>query len=331
MADRIKLKDNLRKRLFDRLTLDRNVSLKELSREINCGYSGLKNWRTGKRLIPEDAFHAFLTLADFDISSEKDNFVKYPSNWGAALGGVRANDKPRNLILKKMAHARKFRKHTIVLPQMNNDLWELFGVFLGDGCISKTFSKYENRWLYLSILTGHMKDDLDYYDSRILPILKLFNCKAGYQFRPEYNVITIRINNKKIFTFLKNLGMPVGKKKDKLRISKEIFFSSKETKAAVLRGLLDTDGHMFARKDEGYRYPYIKITSASRLFRKDIKKLIREFGLPAYEHGEDIQVRGSANVKQWMGLIGTSHPLNMKRYNTWLNTGVLLPKKGLVV
>ncbi len=332
MENRIKLKDDFRVQFFNQILSKNNITLKQLSKKINCGYSGLKNWRTGKFLIPEEDFNSLLALVEFESAQVKHNFTKYPSNWGAKLGGVVSNDRSQTFIAKRMAHARRFRKHKIIVPpEMNDQLWEFLGTFFGDGCLSKVFSKYDKRWLYFSILTGHMQDDLEYYKNKVMPTLKYFNCNANYNLRPEYTVVTIRINNKNVFNFLKKHGMPVGLKKDKLRIPKEVFISTNPTKAAILRGLLDTDGHIFARKDEGYKYPYVKITSASKLFRKDIKKLIRGFGLPAYEHGTDVLVRGSANFKTWMNLIGSSHPLNIKRYNNWLKTGVLLPKNGLVV
>ena len=175
-----------------------------------------------------------------------------------------------------------------------------------------------------------MTDDLDYYSLRIVPILKeKFNLSGHYRTRSTDHVIYIRIKNKRVFDFFKGLGMPVGKKKNKIRITRKMFKSSASVKAALLRGLLDTDGHIFARKDEGYKYPYLEISSGSDKFLDDIKRLIREFGLPAYIHDTNVLIRGGKNLKGWMEMIGSSHPVHTNRYDTWLSTGKLLPKRAL--
>lgn len=332
MKNRIRLDNDFRISLFDRLLSRNNMTLRQLSVKLKCGYSGLKNWRSGKILIPENIFNDLINLGGSEIKQElQGNFMRYPMNWGQKLGGETANNRPQQILDKKMENARKFKMRTIISPEINNDIWELLGIGMGDGCLSKSFSKYEERWLHLFILTGNMTDDREYYETRILPILKQFNCNATYHFIPHQNCITIRVNSKVIFDYFRKLGMPIGVKKDKIRIPKSVFKSSFGVKAAVLRGLLDTDGHIYARKDQSYKYICLKITSASKAFREDMKYLIREFKIPAYIHAEDVLVTGNSNVKTWMKLIGTSHPINIIRYNTWLLTGQLLPKKGLVV
>ncbi len=329
MDERIKLNNDFRIELFDSILSSNNISLRQLSRELGCGYSGLKTWRRGECLIPSDKFDAILKLAGIEKTQIEDKFTKLSSNWGAVLGGTVANNKPKRLIKQKMIHARTFRKSKISLPKINVDVWELLGAFLGDGCLSKTFSNYEGRWLYLAVLTGHMYDDLEYYKNKIIPIIRSFNSYVNYRLIPEQTTIRITIRSRLIFDFLKELGMPVGEKKGQLRITKEMFGSPNVVKAAILRGLLDTDGHIFARKDEDYKYLHLEITSADDRFRKDIIKLIGEFGLRAYEHDTNVLIRGNANVRHWMKAIGSSHPVHIKRYNRWLNTGKLLPKRAL--
>jgi hypothetical protein len=229
-----------------------------------------------------------------------------------------------------------FKRKTLV-PDLDDSIRELFGVCLGDGCLTQFLSGYDNRFRHFVIFTGNLKDDFTYYKDYILPILReKFGIKISLKERPVYGSVSAYIGNKMVFDYFKKLGIPIGEKKDKIKIPKQVLDSSLNVKAAVLRGLFDTDGHLFARKDEGYRYPSIKITSASKSFLVQLKGLIREFGLPAYIHmysrmgeinGGDVLIRGAGNVKIWMALIGTSHLLNKARYIEWLNTGKLLPKK----
>jgi len=101
-----------------------------------------------------------------------------------------------------------------------------------------------------------------------------------------------------------------------------------EYKKMVIRGLLDTDGCFFARKDEDYRYPYILISSAYSDFRKQIVNILRERSYPAYIHGTNVLVRGAANIHKWMSDIGSSHPKIIKKYEEWIRTGRMLPLGG---
>jgi len=237
-------------------------------------------------------------------------------------------------INERMKYVRSFIK-VPKLPKIDDGIWELVGVCLGDGCLSKYFSKYDNKIRYSVLFTGNSIDDYWYYQRYLVPLLRSkFNLKVNPHIRKNYNVIYTVIGSKRIFDFFKNLGMPVGKKKNKIKVTARMFRSSKNAKAAILRGLLDTDGCIFARKDEGYRYPHIKISNSNLKFLLQLKKLLKQFGLPAYvhwegEHGGDVIIRGSKNVKNWMNFIGTSHPVHRRRYVEWLQSGKLLLKSHL--
>ncbi len=234
-------------------------------------------------------------------------------------------------IKAQMAHVRSFRRKTLV-PSQDELLWELFGVCLGDGCLSRCFNRTTGYTMNFTIFTGNGKDDFEYYTTYLAPSLRSkFNIKVTPYLRKDSNSIAIRINNQSVFYSFKKLGMPIGKKKEKIEIPPIMFKKPKRVKAAVLRGLLDTDGCIFARRDEAYKYLHIKITSANESFLYQIKKLMGDFNLPAYvhwqgRHGGDVIVRGNSNIKRWMALIGTSHPLIKQRYIGWLDKGVLLPK-----
>ena len=212
---------------------------------------------------------------------------------------------------------------------------ELFGICLGDGCLSTYPTKNSGR-RYDVIFTGNSKDDFNYYMDFLVPTLKSkFDIAITPRIRSDSNTIYVVINNRKVFEFFKALGMPVGKKKNKISLAGVLRYD-KRVKAAILRGLLDTDGCIFARKDEGYRFLHIKITSATLSFLLQLKKFLKEFELPSYVHwqgvhGGDIIVRGNRNIKEWMNVIGSSHSMVKKRYNEWVTTGRLLPKNSMLI
>ena len=331
---RIRLTSAFRSALFEDVLTKNNLTLYQLSEKLNSGYSGLKKWRSGKTLIPEDVLRTLIGMSSDRLRDAAGEYIteRLSENWGCCLGGKTFARKYTKDMNKRMDGVRSFIRSStrLKIPSIDNDVWELFGVILGDGCLSKYFSRCQRGDVYEVLLTGNMTDDLQYYIRRIIPIIRLkFGSKADYHFRPDVHVIFIKIKSKPIFEFFKTLGVPVGKKKNKIRIPDRVFRSGDAVKAAVLRGLLDTDGHIFARKDEGYKYPYLEISSGSNKFLDDIKSLIRDFGLPAYIHGGNVLIRGGKNLKLWMEKIGSSHPVHINRYNMWLSTGILLPKRAL--
>lgn len=327
VEERVLIKKDFPKIFFNHILVKRNINLKKLSTELDVSYSTVKNWKAGKFLIPVRIFEKLLGISDqhFQKVINKKVVVK-SSNWGQILGGQAVAKKFEQKMKTRMQYIRKF-KETVLIPSMDSSVWELFGICLGDGCLSKYFSNSENIWRYEVAFTGHRNDDREYYNNFLLPLLhSKFLLKTKARERSYDNTIRIHIRSKKIFDFFQKIGMPVGKKKGKLRISKNILESSKQTKAAILRGLLDTDGQIFARKDENYRYPYLIITSADQTFLKQLKKIIREFDLPAYIHTSNVVIRGGENLKNWMKLIDSSHPIHKARYEYWKNTGKLFPK-----
>ena len=70
------------------------------------------------------------------------------------------------------------------------------------------------------------------------------------------------------------------------------------------------------------------ITSAHDGLRKQLVKMLRERGYPAYIYSKDVLVRGSANLHKWMSDIGSSNPKIVKRYEEWNKSGRMLPLGG---
>ncbi|MDE1824313.1 MAG: hypothetical protein KGH74_03370, partial [Candidatus Micrarchaeota archaeon] len=121
----------------------------------------------------------------------------------------------------RMAYVRSFIANTTSIPTLDKEIYEIFGICLGDGCLSKYYSNYDNAIKYEVKFTGNSKDDLEYYQNFLLPTLKSkFNIKLSYRIRKDCNAINMNINNKQVFMFFKNLGMPIGDKKNKIKLPK---------------------------------------------------------------------------------------------------------------
>ncbi len=208
------------------------------------------------------------------------------------------------------------------IDKISPEFLEFFGVMMGDGCIVR-FKKPPKGNYYLRIfISGNSKRDSNYMTNYLNSILKRFNVYA-YLYREKHtNTLVAVINHKKFAEFLVSLGFPVGKK-GQIEIPKWIMELPLEKKFHVIRGLFDTDGSMSARKSEQYRRPMTLIDSESVPLRKQLKIILREAGLPAYDSSGTVGVDGAKGTKKWFELIGSNNPRNLDRYNGWIKTGTL--------
>ena len=135
---------------------------------------------------------------------------------------------------------------------MNENLAEFVGAMIGDGCltIARRQGKKDQE---LALLTGHIRNDFEYYTRIIRPIIREnFGVEGYLKRRVKDNCIEL-IMSKSIHQFLRGLDFPIGVKYDNLQIPKSIF-GDKRLAKACLRGIFDTDGSIYRR----YSKPYNK-------------------------------------------------------------------------
>jgi len=99
-----------------------------------------------------------------------------------------------------------------------------------------------------------------------------------------------------------------------------------EHKKFLLRGLFDSDGSIYAKKSEGYRYPIISIRSKNKKFLEEIYLLLKEHDYPAYFSDWNVSVRGIKNINKWFEDIGSSNLRNTLKYQYFLKHKNLPPK-----
>ncbi len=157
---------------------------------------------------------------------------------------------------------------------MNNreELAELVGIILGDG------SLYVNvkHQIYQFAMMGHIKNDREYYESFLLPLLeKHFGKNFKVNLITKTNGIRIRSQERSTVKKISELGIPIGNKvKNNVKIPEWIFANKKLIKACI-RGLVDTDG--FVTPITGRNYSYIwfssKVTGIQKSFSRSMKLL----------------------------------------------------------
>lgn len=335
-ACRVTFPDGFQRELFSTILRNQGITLKELAHAIDVSRWTLKRWRLGIYSVPGEVFVKICSMfPEARIFVEKNPPEIKSANWGARKGGIAAVHKsgPEKLA-QKMAYVRSFiRKGPRSMslskqPDLNApDFWEFFGAMLGDGCLSKYHVNDRKGARYCMLITGNSKFDGEYFEHLRSLVKRLFGLDPYIRKEKRANVLRFVIHRRAAFEVLKSVGYPVGRKTD-LSLPVQVMSLPWERKKVVIRGLFDTDGCIFARKDEGYRYPYIMITSAHEKLRRELVGILRKRGYPAYIHGDDVLVRGAANLRRWMSDIGSSNPKIVKRYEEWIRTGRMFPLGG---
>lgn len=321
---RIKFDKELQVRIFNKIS--EKMTFKELGSKLNLSWNTLKRWRNGKYSVPYNIFNQIKKIVPEIIQFEKEGKI-LKKNWGASKGGLKAISKINKDELKKRLEYARSRR-TFSYKEINlcivNSLsaLEIFGVVLGDGCLSKIYLKREKRYRYYVFITGNLQKDKAYLISYIKPLIEnTFQVKVRIRERYQHNCINLIIEGRPIFWWFVKNGVPIGKKGKYLKIPNNLMLMENSKLNYLIRGLFDTDGCISARKDEGYKYPHLIITSISEILREQIKYILRRQGFTAYTHSKDVVIRGNENFKKWFILIGSRNQRNLNRYQEWLKTG----------
>jgi len=219
---------------------------------------------------------------------------------------------------------RDLRKGMVLPKHPSRELAYFCGVLAGDGSINqrKSHGDYEIK------IAGNPKDEKEFYKKVICPLTKrLFNLSIRPQHYDSNTIYGVRIWSKSLVNFFKSIGHPVGKKKDKLKVP-EIFYGKYEKD--FIRGLFDTD---FCLRFRRGNYPVISGSSNSKEFMKEISLMLKSKGFKVTEYFDlkqydvrfkkgysiihRIELPGHSNYKKWKIKIGTFHPKNVKKINSF--------------
>lgn len=321
MDKRINFNKDTLKLIFNKV----NLGTKELSIQTDTPLSTLKQWKNGSRTMPLYFFYELCTF-NVDIEKHRNEGKELDVGWGQIKGGKKSvcnltskELKDKMVKIRSNSYARQIKNFDL------DDALEFYGIMMGDGCISEYFASYEKIQKREIRITGNGIRDRIYFEKHLLPMLhRLFQVKIKPYFRKDSNVVDLAIKSKHVSSWLIDQGFPIGKKVG-LQIPDWIMLQPPEKINNVIRGLFDTDGCITARKDEGYKNPYIFIASGSEILRNQIKIVLRKQGFPAYIHGHSVVIRGCKNLKKWFSTIGSNNPRNYRRYQRWLKTGYLKP------
>ncbi|MAG15886.1 hypothetical protein CMO88_02390 [Candidatus Woesearchaeota archaeon] len=201
--------------------------------------------------------------------------------------------------------------------KISKELTKLYGILLGDGCLSKVGKKY-----YFILITGHAIDDRAFFENTIVLLKEI----SGRQYRIKKrrgNTIEISFSNKSLFTLLKSLEFPVGKKGINLKISSLFDYKSYRH---LVRGYFATDGSLVLTDNNGLLYPRIEFSSISKKLLKQVLEYLKSMGMhgniyvsrkydnPNLHTLYRIQCNGKTNLEIFRDKVGFVNPKQEIRY-----------------
>lgn len=319
---RIKVKDS--DILFKEILNELNLNLKQFSKKVGINYSTLKKYVRGDLLMPKDLFEKVLFFSKKQ-SYWKKSSAEIPDNWGASKGGKIAAT--RDLANNRVKYARKFKKIKKFNPKIDEFFCEFYGALMGDGCISK-FKDWEGKERFMIYFSGNKKLDSDYLKYLQIEISSRYGTYVYYYDYKDRNLCFLSIKNKQISLFLHKFGFPMGLKYGKLKIPNKLLNLPWKKKKMILRGLFDTDGSIFAKKREKYRYPHICISLKDKKVLRQTRVILRDKNYPCWIGGDNLFLRGNENIKRWFLDVGSSNERNLFKYRYWIKNGIMPKNLG---
>lgn len=207
--------------------------------------------------------------------------------------------------------------------KLDKDLYEFYGVLIGDGCISRYH--YNSKIHYELRIDGNSLTDIDYYNQHLLKLISnLINKTPRVYFRKKFNGIYVHFRDKEFAFFLKEIfNFPFGKKGN-IKIDDNILNDFEKLKY-VLRGLFDTDGCIYFTKNNSKirYYPIIEISSHSFNLINQLKEVLdaKGFTVKISHYKDSVKLHGKKNLLKWMKLIGTNHPDKASKFKFWTKYG----------
>lgn len=210
---------------------------------------------------------------------------------------------------------------------MNKGIAEIIGLFIGDGCLSRYFSKYENRWKSIVLFTGNLYNDKKYYENILQPlILKNFGVRGYIYHRNDDNTLRYFIDSKKLINYLLKMGFKFGSKTNSCKIPITIL-GNKELEIACICGIFNADGTVYRRYSKKYKghskfykkYAVVQIKMKNKVLIRQIRNILQKTGFKLNKVTKDkgcwlIRITNQKYVEKFFKEIATTHPYHLTRY-----------------
>lgn len=205
----------------------------------------------------------------------------------------------------KLLEKERFLRNKIKIPELNESLAEIIGALNGDGHISKY--KYEVN------IVSH-SDEKSYQEHLKNLFVKTFGITLSNYLQD--NTIKIRIYSIDLHRLLtEEYGLPIGKKKGKLKIPKQVF-SSRRLLISYIRGLFDTDGSFYIRRKKD---PVLEISSADSRFLKEVKNALVSLNFNVVKGINKLVIYKKDDIMNFYKVIKPANSKHLKKFKIYSN------------
>lgn len=214
--------------------------------------------------------------------------------------------------------------------KLNRNFALLYGIMLGDGCLSLVYSRKK----FIAI-AGSIDDDIPFFNEIVKPsIKKLINKDIPIKLKPEKGSIQLNFVKHSLFDFIHSFGFPIGKKGATLSIPK--IFYAKNLVRYVIKGFFATDGSLVLTNNNGTLYPRVEANGISKYLIKEISDFLNNRGInckfyiakrrkeshyPNTKTAYRLQTNGKQNLKRFVKVIGFINPKQIEKLNKYMALG----------
>jgi hypothetical protein len=214
------------------------------------------------------------------------------------------------------------RAKLVLMKQYENKYALLYGIILGDGCISKVGNNY-----YFISVVGNVLDDLEFLNEVVKPLLEsVTNCKIVVKRRIKQRKAEILFSDKEFFQRLMEDGFPVGKKGINLTIPAKFGYSEFRS---IVKGYFATDGSLVITNNNGINYPRIEFSSISKPLLIQVLNYLNSIGMKGQIYVSKkysdrnwntlfrLQFNGKNNLEVFRDKISFVNPKHKEKYEMW--------------
>ncbi len=208
--------------------------------------------------------------------------------------------------------------------ELNEELSEVAGALIGDGCLSKYYANFDKRFRYEIAFTGN-NDEYAYYESFIRPVFQKYFGTKGRLFHSKDNATRFHVIKRNAFDFFAGLGIPVGEKSYSVFIPEKIM-ADKNLVLPCIRGIWDTDGSIYQRYSKQYKnhpkhYAILKsmqLQVNSKRLLEDVKEGLASFSINSNKITQNrkafkLYITDQSEISKFLEVVGFRNPHHLNR------------------
>lgn len=223
-------------------------------------------------------------------------------------------------------------------------MFEILGMYVGDGCLSVT-RKYSEFAIF-----GDRKEEKKYYVDYVIPLFnqkfsKSLNKKIIGREYPSMGVFGFHIFSKKFVQMFEKIGFKPGPKTN-ISLPTCILEADLNNTRSFIRGLFDTDGSIYFEKNYSaktqiHNRPKIKLGTTSQTLRNQLSDILTKLGFKPMLKKPYLGKRDSVemneiiiykkdDIQKWLEIIGFNNFKHQTKVMIWKKSGKCPPYTTLL-